>query len=69
MNDRDKWEKMKETFGVYDEKSIPFLENRIAGIKDMLKSRRVIDEKFVAELKDLLDADEKRLKHLRTKQK
>ena len=59
----------KERFGIFDVKSIPFLENRIAETKDMLKSKQVLDKKLVAELESMLDADEKRLKHLRTKQK
>jgi hypothetical protein len=69
MNAREKWERMKETFGVYDGKSIPYLENRIEGIKDMLKSRQVLDERFVAELEGMLEADEKRLNDLRSKQR
>ncbi len=69
MTDYDDWVKKKEIFGVYDKESIPFLENRIAETKDMLKSKQVLDKKLVAELESMLDADEKRLKHLRAEQK
>ena len=69
MSDYDDWVKKKETWGVFNEESIPFLENRITETKETLKSRQVLDEKWIAELENLLDADEKRLKRLRTKQK
>jgi pyruvate/2-oxoacid:ferredoxin oxidoreductase alpha subunit len=59
----------KERFGIFDVKSIPFLENRIAEIKDMLKSKQVIDKEMVAVLESMLLADEKRLNYLRAKQK
>jgi pyruvate/2-oxoacid:ferredoxin oxidoreductase alpha subunit len=59
----------KERFGIFDVKSIPFLENRIAEIRDMLKSKHVIDKEMVAVLESMLLADEKRLNYLRAKQK
>ncbi len=59
----------KERFGIFDVKSIPFLENRIAEIKDMLKSKQVIDKEMVAVLESMFLADEKRLNYLRAKQK
>jgi len=59
----------KERFGIFDVKSIPFLENRIAQIKDMLKSKQVIEKEMVTVLKSMLLADEKRLNYLRAKRK
>ena len=60
----------KERFGIFDDKSIPYLEDQIAKIKDTLeKDIDVIDEKGVAHLKSRLSAYEEQLNHLRAKQK
>jgi hypothetical protein len=59
----------KEKFDIFNVKSIPFLENRIAQIKKMLESRRVIDKETIAILESVLLSDEEILNHLRAEQK